>query len=414
MLYARGTSFERSADLTDLSRNFLGEPEMLAALFASQGYIVVAPNYAGYAGSDLGYHAYINAEQQSKDMIDALSAARSVLAKEGGAKDGGKLFITGYSEGGYVAMATHRAMQAAGMKVATSAPGSGPYALALFGDAVFQGQVNRSSTFFMPLLVTGYQKSYGDIYESPADFYDPKFAAEIETLLPSDISTSVLVQQGKLPGSALFDRSPPTAPAGAPPTLQAKLDAMSPAVTGTVADTWFAQGFGSPSLIRNTARLDYLQDSLAYPDTGKPDAHIAGTPNRKARNPLRRALQRNDLRNWTPMTPVTMCGGQFDPAVSFKYNTQPMVDMWASLPPSRVTFVDLDAPIMAGDNASFTRLKTAFHEARVSVMSSAVAAGATDGGAAAFSRVYHHNLVEPLCLVAAFDAFQAVMARAAS
>ena len=104
------------------------EGVMLAALFASRGYIVVAPNYVGYGTSTLGYHPYLNADQQSKDMIDALAAARSALpvASESSTTASAKLFITGYSQGGYVAMATHRAMQAAGVAVTAAATLSGP------------------------------------------------------------------------------------------------------------------------------------------------------------------------------------------------------------------------------------------------------------------------------------------------
>ena len=34
---------------------------MIAAMYAAQGFIVVAPNYAGYDISTLGYHPYLNA-----------------------------------------------------------------------------------------------------------------------------------------------------------------------------------------------------------------------------------------------------------------------------------------------------------------------------------------------------------------
>jgi dipeptidyl aminopeptidase/acylaminoacyl peptidase len=45
-------------------------------------------------------------------LIDALTAARSALPINPAllTTDSGRLFITGYSRGGYVAMATHRAM----------------------------------------------------------------------------------------------------------------------------------------------------------------------------------------------------------------------------------------------------------------------------------------------------------------
>ncbi|MGC2029013.1 MAG: hypothetical protein WA642_03235 [Steroidobacteraceae bacterium] len=112
---------------------------------------------------------YAIADQQSKDMIDALTAARTALplASLTLTKDGGQLFITGYSQGGYVAMATHRAMQAAGMTVTAAAPMSGPYALAAFVDAVFYGEVNGDAPVSSTLLLTAYQKAYGDILCQP-------------------------------------------------------------------------------------------------------------------------------------------------------------------------------------------------------------------------------------------------------
>src|SRR5580693_10308954 len=163
VLYAHGTTTDRAFNMADLQN---AETISLAALFASQGYVVVAPNYAGYDTSALPYHPYLIADQQSKDMIDALTAARTALpvASATLVTDNGKLFITGYSQGGYVAMATHRAMQAAGMTVTASAPMSGPYALEAFGDAVFYGSVNLGATVFTPLLVTSYQEAYGNIY----------------------------------------------------------------------------------------------------------------------------------------------------------------------------------------------------------------------------------------------------------
>src|SRR6202035_4486115 len=65
VLYAHGTTADRAFDMTDMSN---AERLFLAALFASQGYIVVAPNYAGYDTSTLPYHPYLIADQQSKDM----------------------------------------------------------------------------------------------------------------------------------------------------------------------------------------------------------------------------------------------------------------------------------------------------------------------------------------------------------
>ena len=93
--------------------------------------------------------------------------------------DNGQLFITGYSQGGYVAMATHLAMQAAGMTVTASAPLSGPYALAAFVDAEFEGEVSGGAPIAATMLLTAYQNSYGNIYTSTSEVYSPQYLSLI-------------------------------------------------------------------------------------------------------------------------------------------------------------------------------------------------------------------------------------------
>jgi alpha-beta hydrolase superfamily lysophospholipase len=153
-------------------------------MFAAQGYIVVAPNYAGYDKSTLPYHPYLNGDQQGKDMVDALTAARKTFSNID-ANDAGSLFITGYSQGGYVAMAAHREMQATGKAVTASAPLSAPSAISLLTDYTFQGWPALGSTLFVPLLSTSWQQQFGNVYNSTGDIYESQYAAGIDTLLPS-------------------------------------------------------------------------------------------------------------------------------------------------------------------------------------------------------------------------------------
>jgi hypothetical protein len=295
VLYAHGTTTDRAFNIANVDDPANSEGLFLEAFFASQGYIVVAPNYAGYDASALSYHPYLIADQQSKDMIDALTAARTALptASAGLTLDSGRLFITGYSQGGYVAMATHRAMQAAGMTVTASAPLSGPYALAAFVDGVFFGRVNASGPVSSALLVTAYQKAYGNIYSGAADVFESQYVSGIESLLPSTTPRSDLYAAGKLPEKALFNSTPPDASFAdiTPPLLPANLAAT------------FAQGFGVSPLVTNSYRLSYLQDAVANPDGGWPllSTGVAAAGPRLA---LRQALKLNDLRDWVPTAPV--------------------------------------------------------------------------------------------------------------
>ena len=397
LVYTHGTSAEKSYNIADLTNSDNAEGLLIAAAFAAQGYIVVAPNYAGFDTSTLPYHPYLHAEQQAKDTFDALTAARSALPTSTAPTitDGGQLFITGYSQGGHVAMATHRLMQTNGATVTASAPMSGPYALAAFGDAMFQGQVINSAPLLLSWTMTTYQRIYGNIYSSPTDAFDARYATGIDALLPTTGTRSQLYEQALLPREQLFSSTPPD------PAYAAYTPATTPADLAHV----FARGFGPEALITNSFRLSYLQDSLAQPDGGFPTV-TDGRPAAAPTNPLRVALKANDLRTWTPTAPVLLCAGHDDPTVLYM-NTELMQQYWTAggvTAEIRVLDVDDDPSIDDPDAA----LKLGFNTAKESVALAAVAGGATDGGAAAVADAYHSSLVPPFCLAAAqsyFDGF---------
>ena len=397
VVYAHGTTSDKTFNIAALSNSNATEGVLLAAVFAARGYIVVAPNYAGYDTSTLSYHPYLDADQQSKEMIDVLTAARSALplSSAPGVSDSGKLFITGYSQGGFVAMAAHKAMQAAGMAVTAAAPMSGPYALAAFGDAIFMGQVNTSGTLNFVLVATSYQHAYGNIYTTPTDVYEAQYAGDVTTLLPSATPMSALYAAGDLPSSALFSSAPPA------PEFASITPATMPAPLATI----FAMGFGSPDLVNNNYRLAYLRDAQAAPDGGFPTV-TTGVPATAPTNTLRQALKTNDLRNWSPTAPVLLCAGDQDPT-SFYFNTLLIQRYWAANAPSAtVTVLDVDSAVTPDD--PYASLKNGFTAAKAVVAVDAVANGATDGGANAVLQAYHAELVPPFCLSAVksfFDGF---------
>jgi len=394
VLYAHGTSTQHNFNIADLTNQQNAEGILLAVLFAARGYIVVAPNYAGYDTSTLSYHPFLVGAQQSKDMIDALTAARSALPM-GQVSDNGRLFITGYSQGGYVAMATHRAMQAAGMTVTASAPMSGPYALSAFVDAEFEGQVSGGAPVVATLLLDAYQKSYGNIYVNATDVFAPQYAPSIATLLPSTMSRSQLYAAGLLPQTALFDST-------APAPMYA---AITPATVPAYFAPLFAQGFGPAALISNAYRLSYLQDEQAHPDGGFPTL-TNDLPPAAPTLPWRQALKLNDLRNWTPVAPTLLCGGDQDPEVYFS-NTQLMQAYWAANAPATtpISVLDLDSPTPS-PGADGT-LQAGFQLAKQAVAAAAVLQGASDGGLVAVFEAYHATLVAPFCLAATVNFFNA-------
>jgi len=389
--YAHGTTPIKNYDIAQLSgSNASSEGIILAALFAAEGYIVVAPNYAGYDSSTLSYHPYLVGAQQAAEMVDALTAARSALpvALAPTATDNHKLFVTGYSQGGYVAMAATRAMQAAGDTVTASAPMSGPYALAAFGDAIFLGEVNYSATENVALLANGYQNAYGNLYSEPTEIFATPYADGIAGLLPSTTPISTIYSEGLLPSNALFSSTPP-APQYA---------SITPATTPADLAIVFAAGFASSDyLIVNSYRFAYLEDEQANPDGGFPTV-TTGLPAASPQNTLRQDLKTNDLRNWTPTMPTLLCAGDEDPDVFF-FNTQLMQTYWSkNAPTAPATILDIASAATAND--PFVDEKDAFTAVVTAVEAAAIAAGATDGGHAAVLADYHAKLVPPFCLAA--------------
>jgi poly(3-hydroxybutyrate) depolymerase len=387
VVYAHGTQVERAFNIANLTNSDNVEGLLMAAVFAAQGYILVAPNYAGFDTSALPYHPYLNGDQQSKDTVDSLTAARSALPTSfaPNVTDSGKLFITGYSQGGYVAMATHRLLQQSGATVTASAPMSGPYAMAAFADAIFYGNVIGGAPLFVTYVATGYQRAYGNIYTTPTDLFEARYATGIDTLLPTSGSRSEIFSQGKLPREQLFSNIPPD-PSLAP---------FTPPTGGTLAPV-FAIGFGPENLITNAARLAYFQDAQAHPDGGFPTT-TDGAPAASPANPLRVALKTNDMRNWLPNAPVLLCAGDEDPTVLYM-NTQLIQGYWASrTAPAAIKVLDLDSLSLGDPDAG---LKLGFAAAKQAVAAAAVAAGATDGGFAAVAEAYHSQLVPPFCLAA--------------
>jgi hypothetical protein len=258
LLYAHGTTVLKSYDMADPAHN--DEALAIETFFASQGYIVIAPNYLGYDVSSLDYHPYLNADVQAGDMIDGLTAGIAAL---GGTPTSG-LYVAGYSQGGHVAMATQRALErdhAAQYPLTASFPMSGPYDLVQFSDDVTlpDGAVNIGATLFMPFLLTSYQNAYGNVYGQPSDAYQSPFDRTSPTLFPTDTPLDTLIANGELPAD----------------------------------DPTFTRLFGTGGLITDGFRA-------AYPGSA-----------------FRDDLSRNTLLGWNPKAPTALCGGMNDPTVYF-------------------------------------------------------------------------------------------------
>jgi hypothetical protein len=364
LLYAHGTTVEKGYNFASPANS---ETALIAAMYAGQGWIVVGPSYTGYESSNLPYHPYLNAEAQSNDMIDAMRAARKAFPKIG-ANPADKLFLSGYSQGGHVAMATAKAMQSSTysseFKVTALGGMSGPYSIVKTLQTVFAGGINAGATVFSPLIFTSWQRAYGNLYASTSDVYEAPYATGIETLLPNPTLTfNTLFTTGKLP---------------------TKLFATGALVTGNASqDALFAAGIGTPNLVKQSYR----------------QAVVAGG----ATHPVAVAAAKNDLTGWTPSRPTAMCMGAADPTV-FATNTVDAATAFGSRGVGALIKVfNLEDAASVGP-----QLAGAFAAAKAATAADPNAPGASP--AEKVVQAYHGSLVPPFCNIVTRSYFQGVLA----
>jgi acetyl esterase/lipase len=363
VLYTHGTAIDRAEDMAAIGdpRNpAYGSSTRVALVFAAQGYIVVAPNYAGYDTSRLPYHPYLDRAQQSQDVIDGLTAGRRLLQRIGGpVGDGGKLFVTGYSQGGFVSMATLQALDERGHPATAGAPMSGPYALLAMSDEILLGHPDFGGTAYLPLVVNSYAHlEHGSI--RPAQILAGAYRNAAQ-LFPGKVDYddfSKLVAAGKIPESALLQSE--SRGRGVPGFSAARYPALAALPEGAPL---YKAGFDPSKYLISTAfRAAYVADVDAHPDSGAPIdgsapdlASVVPTLPANPQSVLRQDLKRNDLRNYTPSMPLLMCGGFGDPEVFWNQGAGAMTAVLQSKVAAHPTlrFATLDLDVSAGTQATY-------------------------------------------------------------
>lgn len=191
LCYHHGTQIRRE-------RNIAIEGEQAVCMgFAVDGYVVCMPDYIGL-GKGEKFHLYQHAESEAQASIDMMRAVRQILAEKQMETDG-RLFISGYSQGGHAAMALHKILQEryrSEFPVTASSPMSGPYDLSgVQSEVMFK---NYSHPGYLPYLLNSYQEVYHiieedihTIYKNPYDtvvryFYNGEYEmGDINKHLPA-------------------------------------------------------------------------------------------------------------------------------------------------------------------------------------------------------------------------------------
>ncbi|WP_461130211.1 lipase family protein [Spirosoma aerophilum] len=104
-----GTIFDNADAPSNFGPN--SEAYQFATIFASIGYIMVCPDYIGFGESKNLPHTYESRVGLAQASLDMLRAAREYIASRSEIKWDSRLYMAGYSEGGYATMALYKKMQ---------------------------------------------------------------------------------------------------------------------------------------------------------------------------------------------------------------------------------------------------------------------------------------------------------------
>jgi len=251
---------------TALKRDNTGSVNPLYAIdgiiFSVSGYLAVAPDYIGLGVSE-EIHPYLHAELSANAVIDLLRATR-IYACENDLILNDDLFLAGYSEGGYVTMATQKVIEseyADEFQLAGVAPMAGPYDLM----GTTRNMLNRES-FDIPAFLAYVVVAYDDVYgwNRLDDIFNPPYAAMMPTLFDGTMELGDVNDELPTAIDELFKPAFTTAFfAGQEPTLEEALEENTLLDWGPIAPVRLYHGTADSTVsIANTnAAFSSLRDN---------------------------------------------------------------------------------------------------------------------------------------------------------
>jgi hypothetical protein len=156
---------------------------ILYAALSSTGFIAVIPDYIGFGESKLYFHPYYVEEATSAAIIDNLKAAKE-LAAEKKIKFNSRLFLAGYSQGGYATMAAHKSIETtplSGFDLIASFPASGGYDVKGMQEYFFDQQT-YDQPYYIAYVALSYKSFYGWNESVISQFFKEPFASKIPSL----------------------------------------------------------------------------------------------------------------------------------------------------------------------------------------------------------------------------------------
>ena len=131
---------------------------LAVSMSAYAGFAAIYPDYIGYGDSNDVEHPYMLKQSSARSGVDMVKASMKYMQDTGVAINH-QLYVSGYSQGGYNAMAMAESIEGGAISTVTLngvAPMAGPHLLKPFGDAVLATGATMSVPAFMGYLANAY------------------------------------------------------------------------------------------------------------------------------------------------------------------------------------------------------------------------------------------------------------------
>lgn len=151
-------------------------------LLAAGGYVVLVPDYLGFGASKDVFHPYYDQRHSALAVVDMIKAGKVFLEQQK-VPVNGKLFLAGYSEGGYVTLAAQKEIETNpghGLQVTASAAGAGGYDLSAMLSGITSGKPYPYPAYLAYVLKA---YNYTNSWNRPlADFFQEPYASKLSSL----------------------------------------------------------------------------------------------------------------------------------------------------------------------------------------------------------------------------------------
>lgn len=169
------------------------------------GFITAIPDFIGYGVSKDVVHPYYDQHYSGTAVVDMIKAMKTFLSKQG-IQYNNRLFLVGYSEGGYVTMAAQKEIETHPehkLTLTAAAEGAGGYDLGGMLSAITT-TTSYNNPSYLALILQSYNTTYG--WNRPyTDFFQAAYAAKMAALLDGSKTSAEINSELTTSPSALFN-----------------------------------------------------------------------------------------------------------------------------------------------------------------------------------------------------------------